>query len=195
MKIGLVIMASGLGNRFGGNKLMADLEGKSLIKWIIDTTEGLFDKRVVVTRSSDVKNLCEDIGIECIIHEFPYRSDTIRLGLSELMNDVDYCFFTPGDQPLIKRQSIISLIELAKTKTNIIVRTSYGENVGSPVGFHKIFYDELLHLPQGKGGSFVIKSNPSSVYTAKVEAEYELWDIDTVEDLEKVKILLENRVN
>ena len=42
-QIGCVIMASGLGKRFGGNKLMADFHGKPMIQRSLNATEGLFD--------------------------------------------------------------------------------------------------------------------------------------------------------
>ena len=89
-KTGLVIMASGLGKRFGGNKLMEILDDKPLIKWIIDTTSDLFDKRVVVTRNKEVKALCDEINLECILHELPNRNDTVRLGLSSMMSESSF---------------------------------------------------------------------------------------------------------
>ena len=39
---GCVIMASGLGKRFGGNKLLARLKGRPLIQYALDATEGIF---------------------------------------------------------------------------------------------------------------------------------------------------------
>ena len=49
--LGCVIMASGLGRRFGGNKLLAELGGKPLLQWVLDATQGMFGcRRVVVTR-------------------------------------------------------------------------------------------------------------------------------------------------
>lgn len=187
IKIGLVIMASGLGKRFGGNKLMALLDGKPLIKWIIDTTENLFDKRVVVTRNIEVKAFCDSMNLPCIVHEFPGRNDTVRLGLSSLMGEVDYCFFTPGDQPLIRRESIIKMIEVAKRGEDKIVRPCFGDSVGTPVGFPSRFFDELLHLPEGKGGNIIIQKNEKYLCPVEVQNEYELMDIDTVEDLDNIK--------
>ena len=35
---------------FGGNKLIAKLSGTPLIQYVIQATENLFEKRVVVTR-------------------------------------------------------------------------------------------------------------------------------------------------
>lgn len=189
-KIGLVIMASGLGKRFGSNKLIENLNNKPLIQWIIDATEDLFDRRVVVTRSEEVKQLCDRQKIDCIFHKLPNRNDTIRLGLSSIMNDVDYCFFTPGDQPLIKKESIVKLIDMANDNPQKIVRTCYGDIVGSPVGFPKIYFDELQKLPEGKGGGWIARNNPTQICTVEMYDEYELWDIDTVDDLDKIKNVL-----
>lgn len=190
IKTGLVIMASGQGKRFGGNKLMEPLENQPLIKWVIDAADKLFDKRVVVTRYGEIKALCEESGAECILHELPDRNDTVRLGLEAIMQDIDYCFFAQGDQPLIKRQTLLCLAEKARTAPGHIVRTCYGDIVGSPVGFPREFFEELQNLPTGKGGSWIIKNNPSRVCTVEAQSAYELWDIDTAEDLEKIKKII-----
>lgn len=44
---GCVLMASGLGRRFGGSKLMVPFLGKPLLYWALSATEGLFSRRVV----------------------------------------------------------------------------------------------------------------------------------------------------
>lgn len=190
IRTGLVIMASGLGRRFGGNKLMENLGDKPLIKWVMDSTEGLFDRRIVVTRSEDVKALCDSLNIQCILHALPNRNDTVRLGLSEIKEEIDCCFFMPGDQPLISKESITKLILAVNNNedsNDMIVRTSYGDTACSPMGFQKKYFDELLELPEGKGGNWIAQNHPEKVCTVDVQNEYELWDIDTVADLEKVK--------
>lgn len=195
-KIGLVIMASGLGTRYGNantNKLLEELGGKPLIKWIIDSTDNLFDKRVVVTRSRDVKALCDGIKLECIMHDFPNRNDTVRLGLSAVKDEIDYCFFVPGDQPLISTKTIVSLINEAKEQKADIIRPSFSETVGSPIGFSKQFFEELLMLPEKKGGNYIAMNNQELVRTVTVTDEYELWDVDTTKDLEKIKRIVEFR--
>lgn len=188
LKIGLVIMASGLGKRFGSNKLMEPFNNKPLIRWVLDSTEGLFDKRVVVTRSREVFELCNNLNIKCILHEFPGRNDTVRLGLSEIEKDIDYCFFMQGDQPLISRESIEKLILCASENRGKIVRAGYRDNVGSPMGFPYELFDELLNLPNGKGGNYIAKNNHSCVQVVEVLHEYELWDVDTPSDLQRISI-------
>lgn len=58
-KIGCVIMASGLGRRFGSNKLLADFGGEPMICRILDATEGIFRRRVVVTRHEEIARLVQ----------------------------------------------------------------------------------------------------------------------------------------
>lgn len=193
MKVGLVIMASGQGKRFGGNKLMTPFGGKPLVQWILDVTEGIFDERVVVTRNEEVRDLCGKQKIPCIIHDLPYRSDTVRLGLGALQDRVDYCFFAPGDQPLITRKTLCRLVRAAREGEGIVVRPAFAEIVGAPVGFPRALYEELLNLPEGKGGGFVAGKHPTLVRLIPADRESELMDIDTKEDLENLKKRMEAR--
>lgn len=190
IKTGLVVMASGLGKRFGSNKLMEVLDDKPLVRWILDSTDGLFDKRIVVTRNKDVKELCDKIGVDCISHELPNRNDTIRLGLSSIMNDIDYCFFTPGDQPLISRETLGRLVGAASDNKDRIIRLGFGDTIGTPTGFPKELFTELLNLPEKKGGNLVVSNNQDLVCRIEADKEYELWDVDTVADLDRMKALI-----
>lgn len=70
-KIGCVIMASGLGRRFGSNKLLADFGGEPMICRILDATEGIFRRRVVVTRHEEIARLCREREISVALHCFP----------------------------------------------------------------------------------------------------------------------------
>lgn len=179
-------MASGLGKRFGGNKLMADFAGKPLICRILDVTEKLFAKRVVVTRHQDVAFLCQERGIEAILHEFPYRSDTIRIGL-ETMSNLSGCMFCPADQPLLRRETVAAILVSAENHPERIWRTRYGANSGSPVLFPKWTFPELLALPEGKGGGWVIKKHIQEVCYVNVMNEVELLDVDTPDMLHQLQ--------
>lgn len=183
-------MASGLGKRFGGNKLMAMLGDKPLSKWIMDSSQNLFDQRIVVTRSCLVRDLCDNINIKPVYHEMPYRSDTVRLGVKALDGDIDYCFFVPADQPLLKKETLARLIESAKQEPDKILRAGYEGTIGSPIGFPRCFFEELMNLPEGSGGSYIAKKHSELVKLIPVEDAAELIDIDTIEDFVRVNNLL-----
>jgi len=181
-----VIMASGLGKRFGSNKLMADFCGQPLISRALRVTEGLFAKRIVVTRHKEVEAFCQKHGISVLVHDFPHRSDTIRLGL-EAVCEADACMFCPGDQPLLSRETAASLVMGASGASSFIWRASFQDSPGSPVIFPKWAFAELMDLPKGKGGNHVIWQHAHDTRLLNAENACELMDADTPEQLEELK--------
>jgi cyclic pyranopterin phosphate synthase len=184
-EFGCVIMASGVGKRFGGNKLMADFRGRPMICQILDSTEGIFGERIVVTRNEEVLKLCEDMNIKTIYHELPHRNDTIRLGLEALSDKVKYCMFCQSDQPLLSKKTIYNMLVSADEESDYIWQIKSGDRVGAPVIFPRWAFDELKNLPEGKGGILVIKSHPDNVKYVETDNKFELMDVDTKEDLVK----------
>lgn len=184
--LGCVIMASGMGVRFGSNKLMEELEEEPVIAGALKATEGLFGKRVVVTRHKEVEVYCQEKGIDVILHELPYRSDTVRLG-TEVMKEMEGCIFCQGDQPMLQKETVIRLCQDFLSEPQMIHRVHFGEEVGAPVIFPKWSFEELLSLPEGKGGGFIVKRYPEKLRLSPAGAAWELMDVDTPEDLEKLK--------
>lgn len=114
--------------------------------------------------------------------------------------------FLPSDQPLITKTSLQLLCLLfiyynssyfacnstdksSNANNNYfnnnskICRLAFNGTPGSPVIFPARYYDELMNLPQGKGGGFIAKKYPAQVVLVPAQDEYELYDIDTPDDL------------
>lgn len=180
---GCVIMASGLGRRFGGNKLMAPFSGAPLIRRALNATEGIFERRAVVTRHADVADYCRERSIEVVLHDLPLRSDAVRLGI-EALGDADSCLFCPGDQPLLKRETVAALVLLHRNAPDFIHRVSCSDVPGSPVLFPAWAFEELCNLPDGRGGGALIQKYPGRLRSLNVENPLELMDADTPADLE-----------
>lgn len=187
--MGCVIMASGLGKRFGGNKLMAEFEGQPMIARILAATDDIFDRRVVVTRHEAVAAYCRARNVEVVLHNLPNRNDTVRLGL-EAVGEVDGCMFCPGDQPLLKKETIEALINGWKRESDCIWRPSFEDQPGAPILFPKWAFSELLTLPEGKGGGFLARKYPERVRLHPVRDPYELMDVDTRETLRELSDFL-----
>ena len=182
MNHGCIIMASGMGTRFGGNKLMTELCGMSLIQHVLRATEGLFARRVVVTRHSDVARLCDELGVEVVLHSKPRRNDTVRLGM-EKMTGCDTITFVQGDQPLTSANSLTALLRGAESFPECIWRASFEGTPGAPVLFPAWTFNELRSLPPGKGGGVVARAHKERVRTVEVSSKWELFDVDTPDDL------------
>lgn len=189
---GCIIMASGLGTRFGSNKLMASLDGAPLIANVIRACDGLFAKRVAVTRHEDVAKLCRSLGMEAVMHDEPLRSDTVRLGM-QAMDGCDTVTFIQADQPFISANTLAALLRGAEAHPEFIWRVGFQGTQGAPVLFPAWAFDELRALPPGKGGGFVAKAHAQRVRCVEAASEWELFDVDTVQDLEALQAHIEQR--
>lgn len=189
-QVGCVIMASGLSRRFGTNKLLATFRGKTFLETVLELTGSVpFAKRAVVTRSEEVKQICEARGVEVIFHDLPGRNDAVRLGI-EAMQEMDGCLFCPCDQPLLQAESLKRMIRMFDAEADSehpgIFRLSYQGSVGTPILFGKEFFEELSHLPEKCGGSYVAKQHPERVTCVETLQEMELYDVDTPEEYQKL---------
>ena len=197
-KIGCVIMASGLGRRFGGGKLLAPFAGRPLLQYALDATQGVFARRVVVTRSAEAAAFCRGQGVPVLLHSRPFRSDTVRLGLAALRADAGQkppagCLFCPADQPLLRRETVAGLALCAADDPQSIWRPAWQGKPGAPVLFPAWAYPELRALPEGRGGGAVAQAHPGSVRLLPAADEWELADIDTPADLARLEAALAGR--
>jgi molybdenum cofactor cytidylyltransferase len=196
--ISCIIMASGMSKRFGTNKLLAAFNNNTLFENAINISRFVsFGKTLAVTRHDELVQICEREHIHCIKHNMPYRNDMVRLGVSHILKETccqkNNCprgiLFLPADQPLITKTSLQLLCLLFvyhnsdNSQHNTICRLAFNENAGAPVIFPECYYNELLRLPQGKGGGFIAKKYPAQVVLVPAQDEYELYDIDTPDDL------------
>ena len=192
---GCVLMASGLSTRFGSNKLLAQFDGQPLLcRAFAATDTPQLAARIVVTRSAQVQALCKAQGVPVLLHALPGRNDTVRLGLAALLErcpDLAGCMFLPGDQPLLRTESVEAVVRgFYSTKKRDICRLSYGGRVGSPVLFGRRYFEPLQHLPEGKGGSFLIWQDPDVVQEVPAASLWELADADTPEALAQLEAQL-----
>ena len=68
MKIGAVIMASGLSKRMKSDKLMLKYNDKFIFEYIIDlVAKSNFCDRVVITNNSTIRKYCKKIGSKLLI--------------------------------------------------------------------------------------------------------------------------------
>lgn len=182
LRHGCIVMASGVGARFGGNKLIEKVGGATLVEHVLRATDGLFARRVVVTRHAEVAELCRTAGAEVVLHDEPLRSDTVRLGM-EVMEGCDTVMFAQADQPLIRACSIAGLLHASEGDPESIWRTRFHGTQGAPVLFPAWAHSELRALPAGKGGGFVARAHEERVRFVDVASQWELFDVDTPNDL------------
>lgn len=93
----------------------------------------------------------------------------------------EYYMFAVADQPYLKSQSVIKLIDKVLENTGneqLVFSLRCGDAVGNPCVFHSSLIPQLLSLEGDKGGRSVAKKH-DCVYV-DIADESELMDIDTL---------------
>ena len=185
--VGCVIMASGRAVRFGSNKLLADFGGAPLIaRALAVTASPALAARVVVTRSAEVARLARAAGAATVLHSLPGRNDTVRLGLDALLGEcpgLGGCIFLPGDQPLLRRDSVERLVEAFRRHPDRLAALAHDGVRGNPCLFPASLFPELTALEGDHGGSAVIRRHPDLLLLVEAPPQ-ELTDVDTPQALE-----------
>lgn len=143
----------------------------------------------VVTRYREILDYCACIP-DCHAVLSPDSekgiSYTIKAGIMAVQEQKktgmqDYYMFAVADQPYLKSQSVIKLIDkVLENKGNIksVFSLRCGDTVGNPCVFHSSLISQLLSLEGDKGGRSVAKKY-DCVYV-DIADERELTDIDTL---------------
>ena len=185
--ISAIIMASGLSERYGRNKLMEKLDGREIILHTAGSLTAAGLAPLAVTRSAEVKALMDREGIACILHDGPKKSDTMHAGIRNVSPDAAGYLFIPGDQPLVRPASVQRLADQFLRRPQRAVRLGYGDTPGSPVVFPAFCRDRLLAYEGERGGMEVIRRERIPCDTVQAEYAWELWDVDTPDKMEKVR--------
>ena len=190
-RIGCVLMASGLSERYGKNKLLEKLDDRELI---LHTAASLSDaglKPLAVTRSPEVKALLDREGIACVLHDGPLKSDTIHRGLENLPPDSTGYLFMPADQPLVHSASLQKMAAQFFSHPERAVRLCFDQTQGSPVIFPAACREALMNYTGDRGGMEVLRERQIPCDGVQAEYVWELWDADTPEEMERIREVCE----
>ena len=189
IRIGCVILAAGDSTRFKGNKLLAEIGGKTVIERAFDAVPvDELCSLAVVTQYDCIRELAERRGFRCIMNSRPEDglSLSVRLGTRELEDECDGIVYMVADQPMLGRGSVEGMIELFRERPESIVAMSSGGKRGNPCLFPRKYYAELRALEGDSGGRSVIEKHEDDLILFEAP-RYELADVDTPQDMADIK--------
>lgn len=183
MKIGCVLLASGLAERFGKNKLLENFEGEPLIIRAFNALPvESFSDIVVVTAYDEIEKLAHTHGFRAIRNKHPKAGvgSTIKLGVAS-MAGTDACMICVCDQPYMSKNTLQAMTE---TYTGGIMAVSFDGKRGNPVIFPRSLYGKLLAINDNQSGRSVIHQHPDMLTLFPAKTEKELKDVDYLHDID-----------
>jgi CTP:molybdopterin cytidylyltransferase MocA len=115
-KVSGVILAAGLGSRFGGGKLMHRVLGQPLFSYALESALASdLHQVVMVCGLETAKAAPHDPRLICLVNPRPEKGQagSLRLGLNRISPDADHVLFMLADQPLITPELLNRYVSLA----------------------------------------------------------------------------------
>lgn len=189
MKLGCALLAAGAGKRFGGGKLLHEVDGEAMISRALRLYSQLpFDARVCVTRTDaeTIQSFAREHGFAVIINPDPDRGvgTSVALATGALSNQADALdgiLYAVSDQPYLTRESVIRLMQTFSQDPQRIVSLSYSGVRGNPAIFPSAMFAQLAALSEDIGGGAVIRQHADLLTLVEAGDAIELRDIDTRE--------------
>lgn len=182
----VMIMAAGGSRRFGGIKQLIELDGKSLLKRVIDTATQTLGNRVKVVlglKSNKLQREADGYDVEVVVNRDWENgiASSLRAGIGALPERCKGVLIIFCDQPLINQTHLQQMIETWKQQHDKIISSEYADTIGVPVIFPRRYFQDILELEGDTGAKSIIENNLDNVVRISIpEAEV---DIDTQEDL------------
>lgn len=188
----LILLAAGSSRRFGGNKLLAPLNGKPLYAWGLGALNDVCQERgdctlTVVSCYPEIREAARALGAQAVDSPDSEKGQahSIRAGLQALgrVEERDFLLFLPADQPWITPNTISRLLDVAGPDT-WTATAAFEERVGTPTLFSARLLPDLLALEGDRGGRKLMGRPGQPCLVVQAESERELDDVDYPEQLQ-----------
>lgn len=181
--IAAIVLAAGLGSRFGGRKLQARLAGRPILQHVLDLAAAARLDPVVVVLGTDADELlaaCEWHAEIRVVNPRPDDgiSSSVRLGLAAIESSpAERAVVLLGDQPWL---TLEQLSAVAGNPGPIVVPRYHGRP-GNPVALDRAAWPLAASLQGDRGFSQLFADHPQDV--AYIDLPGTNPDIDVQADL------------
>jgi len=178
-----LILAAGLGTRFGGRKLLAPIYGKPMLQHVLDVAAQADLEPVVVVLGTDADELlsaCTWRKEARVINAEPSAgiARSVQLGLAELaLSDAIRVAVLLGDQPFLSKDQLLTIM---RAPGSFVVPRFEGRP-GNPVVLDRAQWPKAVALEGDRGFSQLFALMPDLITYVDVPGANP--DIDSVADL------------
>ena len=179
----VVLLAAGASRRFRSPKLLADVDGRSLVQRAADACLASSCRPVVVVLGAYREKIEPTLpaGTNVVFNAkwSEGMGTSIAAGIAALPHDVGAAIIAVADQPSLQGKVLDELAMCSAEKPGCIVACDDGVAVGPPVLFPREFFPELVALQGDTGARRVLEEHGERTQIFRVRR---MQDIDTPEN-------------
>ncbi len=191
-----LILAAGRSSRMGVPKQLLEIGGRSLLAWVIAAARASRCDDVLVVlgeQAERVGQAAAAAGARTVVN--PRYAEgmgtSLAAGIAAFGPECEAAVVLLGDQPRLDAGSINALIDAYRSTGKPIVATRSGTVLGAPTLIARPLFAEAARLTGDNGGRPLIRQHPDLVAEVPLEPGAALWDVDTPEDLERLRRVMD----
>ncbi len=185
-RVAAVILAAGEGRRFGGQKLLAPLNGRPLLQHVLDTANASALDPIVLVVGADADAVIASVrlGRARVIHNAAYatgQASSLQAGLA-MLERADAAVVLLGDQPRVTTALIDLLVARQRESGAPGVVSSRAGRRSPPALLHRDLWPEVAALSGDVGAREVLARRADVVVVEVTRSVAALDDVDTRAD-------------
>lgn len=186
-----IVLAAGTSSRLGRPKQLLDLGGQPLLVHVVDAALASPLDQVVVVLGHEAAQ----IGKVLPIHTARVRavlnpafasgqSSSLVAGLGALDRNVEAAVVLLGDQPGVRPEAVVAVVEAWRQGGRAVVQATYGGRPGHPVLFARSMWPELTRLTGDRGARDLVAAHGGRATVEMGSRPPE--DVDTEEEYRRL---------
>ena len=188
-----LVLAAGQSRRMGtANKLLADIDGKPMVRHAVEALVASSAAPVVVVTGHEADSVRGALaGLDVRVADNPDYADglstSLAAGIGALPDGVDGVIVCLGDMPMVEARHVnrlISAFDQEEGRT-ICVPVTAGKR-GNPVLWGADYFDDMARIKGDVGAKHLMGLYAEAVCEVAVEDSAVLTDIDTPEALKRL---------
>jgi len=190
--IAALVLAAGRAVRMGSPKLLLPVGGEALLARVLRAARAsrCDDVLVVVgAGAEDITAAAREAGARAVLN--PRYAEgmgtSVAAGIAALPDECEAVVVLLGDQPFVGPEIINALIDAHRDTGRPLVASRYGTVRGAPMLIGRDLFDEARALDGDVGARVLLRRHPELVAEVDVGEGPASWDVDTPDDLERVR--------
>lgn len=187
--IAAIVLAAGQGARFGGGKLLADLDGAPLLHWALAAAQAAAPGAVTVVTGADAVAACArlfdaDIRLVHAADHAEGMAASLRAGVASLGPEVEAAFVFLGDMPRVPQAVLAPLAAVVAAGAPAAAPWFDGRR-GNPVVLGRGLFPAVAALTGDVGARPILQALGETVARIEAPDDGVLFDVDVRGDLER----------
>jgi molybdenum cofactor cytidylyltransferase len=189
-RIAGIVLAAGLGTRMGRNKMLINLDGRSVVRRAVETATAARLSPVLVVMGHEHDRVQADLNgllyLKVINPDYALGMNTsLRAGIAAVPDSCAAALLMLADMPLVDARMLTDLCEAFRSKQSPLVVSTYDQVVAPPIVYGRELFAELLALRAEDCGKRVVKAHRDEALELAWPASA-LTDLDQPGDVDRV---------